>query len=137
MSLKYSLSTSSTSSSATMSTTQPNEQPIDPSNILYNDRQHYQIIFTNDSRFFDTSLHLFKSYCDVGYIKLDNKKKRKSLLSSSSTNTLRPLSNGVNIPLRTKSIGFSSNHDNQTNSNGALKTPFLRNHGKFFFSNLK
>jgi hypothetical protein len=115
-----------------VSTAHQNEQPIDPSNILYNDRQNYQVIFTNDSRFFDTSLHLFKSYCDLEYIKSDKKKSRKSLFSSLSTNTLKPLPNGVKTSSRPKSIGFSSNHDIQRNSNATLKPPFLRNHGKIF-----
>jgi hypothetical protein len=72
-----------------VSTAHQNEQPIDPSNILYNDRQNYQVIFTNDSRFFDTSLHLFKSYCDLEYIKSDKKKSRKSLLYPMELKLLR------------------------------------------------
>jgi len=80
MSITRSISTNSTSSSNITPTVQPNGQRIDPSNILYNDHQNYQTIFTNDSRFFDTSLHLFKSYCDLGYIKLHNKKSKKIYL---------------------------------------------------------
>jgi len=83
MSITRSISTNSTSSSNITPTVQPNGQRIDPSNILYNDHQNYQTIFTNDSRFFDTSLHLFKSYCDLGYIKLHNKKSKKNLFASS------------------------------------------------------
>jgi len=79
MSTTHSIDTDSTSSSNTMPTRSWNEQQIDPSNILYNDHQNYQIIFTNDSRFFDTSLHLFKSYRDLGYIPLDNKKSKKKV----------------------------------------------------------
>jgi len=127
MSVTRSSSTDSLSSSNTTAITQLNEQQIDPSNILYNDRQNYQIIFTNDSRFFDTSLHLFKSYCGLGYIQVDNKKLRKNLFSS-STNTLKPLPNGANTRSRPQSSGFSSNHDVRRNSNGTLKPPFLRNY---------
>jgi hypothetical protein len=129
MSVTKSVSTDSTSSS-----TQMNEQQMDPSNILYNDHQNYHTIFTNDSRFFDTSLHLFKSYCDLGYIQLDDKKSQKSSFSN-SINTLKPpQSNGYHSRWRSKPTGFSTNHD------GTLKPPFSRSNGKylfFFFLNFK
>jgi hypothetical protein len=109
----------------------PNESTMDPSNILYNDRENYQIIFTNDSRFFDTSLHLFKSYRDLGYIQLDNKKSKKNGYSSSS-NTMKTQTNRFNGSWRTKPSGFSSNHTANGNPNGKLKSPFLRQQGKDF-----
>jgi len=137
MSLSNSISTDSTSSLTTIPTTQMDEQEIDPSNILYNNHQNYRTIFTNDSRFFDTSLHLFKSYCNSGYIQLDDKKSKKSLFST-STATLKPQSNGHNNRWRSKPTGFSSNHDIDGNNNGTLKPPFPRNHGKdLFFLNLE
>ncbi|CAF0821876.1 unnamed protein product [Rotaria sp. Silwood1] len=127
MSLTHSVSTNSTSSSATVSTMPPNKETIDPSNILYNDRQNYQAIFSNDSRFFDTSLHLFKSYCELGYIQLDNKKSKRNSYISSSTNTPKPPSNGFNSRGRPKSTGFSSYQNIHGNSNGSLnKLPFIR-----------
>ena len=128
MSITHSISNDSTSSSATISTIQRNDQPIDASNILYNDRQHYQTIFTNDSRFFDTSLHLFKSYRGLGYIKLDNEKPKRRLFPSSSS-TLKPFSNGSNNRWQPKLAGFSSNHDIHGNINGTLRPPLLRNYG--------
>lgn len=124
MSVTNSISTNSTSSS-----THPNEQQIDPSNILYNDHQNYQIIFTNDSRFFDTSLHLFKSYCDLGYVKYDEKKPKKNVYVT-PTNPLQPQSNGHNSHWRPKPTGFSSTHDKTLKPS---KTSFSRNNGKFFF----
>ncbi len=134
MSISNSISTTdSTSSSNAMPTTQSNEQPIDPSNLLYNDHQNYEIIFTNDSRFFDTSLHLFQSYHKLGYIQTDNKKLKKPFFST-STNTLKPQVNGQKHRSRSKPTGFRSNHNLDGNNNGTLKPPFSRDHGKRFFS---
>lgn len=133
MSLKHSIGTNSTSSSATTSQILSNESMMDPSNMLYNDRENYQIIFTNDSRFFDTSLHLFKSYCDLGYVQLDNNKKSKKNLYSSSSNTLKPQPNRFSGGWRSKPAGFSSNHHVNENPNGTLKPSFLRNHGTKFY----
>jgi hypothetical protein len=128
MSVTHSVGTDSTSSS-----TQPNEQLMDPSNILYNDHQNYHTIFTNDSRFFDTSLHLFKSYCNLGYIQLDDKKSNKSLFPN-STNTLKPpQSNGHHNRWRSKPTGFSTNHDINGHDDGTLKPPFPRRNGKDLF----
>jgi len=126
MSVTRSTSTDSTSSSNTMPVIQLNDQQIDPSNILYNDHQNYQIIFTNDSRFFDTSLHLFKSYCDLGYIQLDNKKSKKHLFST-STNTLKKQSNGNNNRKKSKRPGFNSDQNIDGNNNGTLKPSLSRN----------
>lgn len=132
MSRTLSISTDSLSSSTTMPKLPPNESTMDPSNILYNDRENYQIIFTNDSRFFDTSLHLFKSYRDLGYIQLDNKKSKKNGYSSSS-NTVKSQTNGFNDSWRPKPSGFSSNHMVNGNPNGKLKSPFSRQQGKDFY----
>lgn len=124
MSATNSISTDSISSSIQM-----NEQQIDPSNILYNDHHNYQTIFTNDSRFFDTSLHLFKSYYDLGYIK-SNDKKLKQNVYPASTDTLKPpsslSSNGHHSRWRPKPAGFSSTHDK------TLKPTFSRNQSKQF-----
>ncbi|UJR28027.1 hypothetical protein I4U23_009286 [Adineta vaga] len=123
-----SISTNSTSSSSVpMNKKRVNEPVMDPSNLLYNDHQNYQIIFTNDSRFFDTSLHLFKSYCDLGYIQSNQKKSKKSLQSSSS-NAFELQTNGFNSRWRPKPAGFSSNHDNNRNINATLKPSFVRHH---------
>ncbi|CAF0990123.1 unnamed protein product [Rotaria sordida] len=128
MSLKYSASTNSISSSTTVPTIPLNEETIDPSNILYNDRQNYQIIFSNDSRFFDTSLHLFKSYCDLGYIQLDNKKSKRISYASSSTNTFKSQSNGFNR-WRLKPPAFSSNQNIHGSPRESVnKPPFIRYH---------
>jgi len=126
MSVTRSSSTDSLSSSNTTAITQLNEQQIDPSNILYNDHQNYQIIFTNDCRFFDTSLHLFKSYRDLGYIQLDDKKSKKHLFST-STSTLKTESNGNTNRKKSKRPGFSSNQHIDGNNNGTLKPQLSRN----------
>ncbi len=130
MSVSYSIhSTDSTSSSNTMPTNQLNEQPLEQSNILYNEHQNYQIIFTNDSRFFDTSLHLFKCYRKSGYIQSDNKKPKKSLFSS-STHMLKPQSNGHNGHGRSKSAGFRTNYEVDGHNDATLKSATSRNNGK-------
>ena len=84
-----SVSTDSTSSSNTMPTNRLNEQQMDPSNILYNDHQNYQIIFTNDSRFLIQVFIYINSYRKSGYIQSDNIKNRKKSFPSSS-NVLKP-----------------------------------------------
>ena len=125
MSIAHSVSTDSTSSS-----THANEQPIDPSNILYNDHQNYQIIFSNDSRFFDTSLHLFKSYSDLGYIPIENKKFKKRLFSTTTTttpSTFKSSSTGHHNRWKSKATGFNNGH---TKDDDTLKPSFTRNNGK-------
>src|SRR4051794_12956597 len=77
MSLSHSISVDSSSSTATMATMPPTDLANNSSNGLYEDRDHFQAIFSNDSRFFDTSLHLFKSYCSLGYIQSNEGKLRK------------------------------------------------------------
>lgn len=119
----------STASSNGSPSLPPNDDSIDPSNMLYNDRQNYQIIFSNDSRFFDTSLHLFESYRDRGYVEVEKKKSKKK--PSYNSNNLKPSSNGFNGRWRPRTSGFSSNNTNQRNSNGLTNTPsFLRNRSK-------
>jgi hypothetical protein len=110
-----------------MPTNRLNEEQLDPSNILYNDHQNYQIIFTNDSRFFDTSLHLYKSYRKSGYIQSDNNKKSKKSLFPSSSNMLKPESNGDKHHVRSKSTGFRTNHEFD-GYDATLKPP--KNNGK-------
>ena len=134
MSLDNSIGINSTTSSTTISTKQLDEEIMDPSNILYNDRQHYQNIFTNDSRFFDTSLHLFKSYRTLGYINLDNKKSKK-ISFSSSINTLKVFSSGFNNNRwPSKEIEFSSNDDIHGNFNKKLNRSFFsRDQGNEFY----
>ncbi|CAF0755149.1 unnamed protein product [Adineta steineri] len=126
MSVKRSIGVNTTSPSGPMSNKRMNEPTIDPSNVLYNDTRNYQIIFTNDSRFFDTSLHLFKSYRKLGYIELDNKKSTKSL-NSSSSNTVKSHTNGTTSRWRPKPVGFSSN-DLNGKPNGTLNSPSLRHY---------
>lgn len=115
------------SDSSSSSTTTASSRVNDSSNLLYNDRQHYQVIFNNDSRFFDTSLHLLRSYRQEGYLQLTTEKKKRRLFGSSKTpsHTLKARSNGLNGLWRTQQAGFSSN----SNINGTMKPPFARNHG--------
>lgn len=83
------------------------------SNRLYNDRDHYEIIFKNDSRFFDTSLHLFKSYRKRDYVRIPTKTKREKspfLHVPSLGQTTRSRSNGASTG-RQKQIGFNSNQN--------------------------
>lgn len=115
MSLTPSISTGSTSSSNTNHRMQSNEQDdVDPSNRLYNDHQNYQIIFSNDSRFFDTSLHLYKSYRKLGYIQINSQNGKNNSRLKLNT-TLRTSTNNIS---NTKSSGAShynrNNHDNNT-----------------------
>ena len=130
MSVRRSVSSDSSSSTNTASAVAGN----DASNLLYNDRQNYQIIFKNDSRFFDTSLHLFKSYCDLGYVKSENEKSKRrffsSSSSSSSSNTHKSRSNGSTSRWRPPVVGFSSNNDKMGTPQKTSKTPFLRNYGR-------
>ena len=130
MSLSQSISTGSTSSSNTIPPMQLNEPEMDPSNILYNDHQNYQTIFTNDSRFFDTSLHLYKSYRKLGYIQSDKRKPLKVTVIPPSTNTLKPQINGYHHQSRSKSTGSANNHRTHLKNDETLKPQFSRNNGK-------
>lgn len=82
MSFKRTISIKSTASTSTITTLRSNDLQNNTSNDLYEDRDHFQAIFTNDSRFFDTSLHLFKSYSALGYIQSNND---KTAITGSST----------------------------------------------------
>ena len=129
MSLSYSASTGSTSSSnTTPAYQQPNGQEMDPSNILYNDHQNYQIIFSNDSRFFDTSLHLYKSYKKLGYAP-NNKKSKKSKVPT-TTHPPKAQSNGYSNHGRSKSAGFRANQEVDRYKDGTLKAEVPRPNGK-------
>jgi len=75
------MSIKSTTSTSTMTTLPSNDLHNNTSNDLYEDRDHFQAIFTNDSRFFDTSLHLFKSYAALGYIQFNDDKNSLSINS--------------------------------------------------------
>lgn len=132
MSLTPSMSTSSTSSSNTNHRMQSNEQDdLDPSNRLYNDHQNYQIIFSNDSRFFDTSLHLYKSYRKLGYIQATSRN-RKNDSRLNLTNTLQTSNNNLS---NTKSSGVNhhrrnDNDDHINNNNNTLKPQIRTSTGK-------
>jgi len=88
----------------------------DINNDLYENRDHYQVIFSNDSRFFDTSFHLFKSYVSLGYIASDENKSKHDLLS--------PLSHGQKHRWRTRLLGFH-HHDHPAATLKAWLTPTL------------
>lgn len=129
MSLSHSISTDSTSSlNTTPAHQQSNEQGMDPSNILYNDHQNYRTIFSNDSRFFDTSLHLYKSYKKLGYVP-NNKKPKKSKFSS-PTHLSKAQSNGYVNHGRSKSAGFRANQEVNRYNDGTLKPEVPRVNGK-------
>jgi hypothetical protein len=121
MSLAHSTHAGSSSSIATMTTLSPTDLAPDSSNILYEDRDHFQSIFTNDSRFFDTSLHLFKSYCSLGYIELENDEKHKKLHIPFLTTS----SNGHKHRWRTRLLGIGYNNDNHHGPIKAFLTPTL------------
>lgn len=126
MSISHSVSTGSTSSSnTTPAHPQSNGQEMDPSNILYNDHQNYQVIFSNDSRFFDTSLHLYKSYKKLGYAP-NNKKPKKSKIPNAA-HLSKAQSNGNSNHGRSKSAGFRAN---QEVNRGTLKPEVPRPNGK-------
>jgi hypothetical protein len=121
MSIVHSISVDSSTSTATMTTIPPIDLANNSSNGLYEDRDHFQAIFSNDSRFFDTSLHLFKSYCTLGYIQSKQEKSPKVHVPFLSTTT----SHGHKSRWRTRLLG--SNHSNN-HENGILKaflTPTL------------
>ena len=132
-------SNNSSSSSNTNASNNNNEN----SNVLYNDREHYEIIFKNDSRFFDTSLHLFKSYRKRGYLPPMTKKRGKSPFLSVPPVLRAAARTPSNGSLgKSKLPGFNSNHnvsllpsDHGKNNNTITSTQFRRNQGNigFFF----
>jgi len=77
LSLPHSDSVNSALSASTMTTITSTDLPNNSSNDLYDDHDHFHAIFSNDSRFFDTSLHLFKSYYALGYIQSNDEKHNK------------------------------------------------------------
>ncbi|CAF0876620.1 unnamed protein product [Adineta ricciae] len=111
----------SSASTATMTTISPNDLAADTSNDLYENREHFQAIFTNDSRFFDTSLHLFKSYYALGYIQPEEEKSDRLSVPSLTT------SNGRRHRWKTRFLG-SNHRQHDDHHNGTLKsflTPIL------------
>ena len=129
MSLKHSASIDSTSSTATMATVSPQ---IDQANGLYEDRDHFQAIFSNDSRFFDTSLHLFKSYCMLGYIQSNEEKPRKLQLPFGSTASFR----GQKHRWRPRLFTSHSTNEHENGVSKVFLTPtLLRKSSKLFIAN--
>ncbi|CAF2405861.1 unnamed protein product [Rotaria sp. Silwood2] len=120
MSLLHSISIDSSSSTTTMTTLSPMDIPNDSSNVLYENREHFQAIFTNDSRFFDTSLHLFKSYCALGYIQTDDAKTKRLNLPFLTTT-----SNGHRQRWKARLLGITPNNDNSNATIKAFLTPTL------------
>lgn len=119
MSLVQSISIDSSSSIDTMSTI----PSTDITQNLYENRDHFQAIFTNDSRFFDTSLHLFKSYASMGYISSNGIKTKTQLLS--------PLTGGHRHRWRTRLLGPRHHEHHPIDTLKALLTPtLLRKQGK-------
>jgi len=133
MSLLHSISVDSSSSTATMATIPTGDLANNTSNGLYEDRDHFQAIFSNDSRFFDTSLHLFKSYCALGYIQSNDEKNNQIHVPILTTAT-----DGHKHRWRSRLLGLNNNN-NDHHHNGILKaflTPtLLKKKGQFFFSN--
>ena len=123
MSSTPSISTSSTSSSnATHRMPSNGQDDLDPSNRLYNDHHNYQIIFSNDSRFFDTSLHLYKSYRKLGYIQASSRNKNNGSRANLNATLTKPTNNIAN----SKSSGVIHHHHdhrNYTDNNTTLKPP--------------
>jgi hypothetical protein len=112
-----------------MATIPSADLPTDLSNDLYEDRDHFQAIFTNDSRFFDTSLHLFKSYYALGYIQGDDEKNKKLYGPTLTTTT-----NGRKHRWRPRLFGLSHKNENLNETIKAFLTPtLLRRNGKFYF----
>ncbi|CAF3788015.1 unnamed protein product [Rotaria magnacalcarata] len=111
---------SSSSSIVSDATLTQNDLANDSSNLRYENRDHFQSIFTNDSRFFDTSLHLFKSYAALGYIQSntnDNKNIPVPILTTES--------HGRRHRMKARLLNLTNNPDT---SKGALKdflTPTL------------
>lgn len=123
MSMTRSISVGSSASTATMTTISPNDLAADTSNDLYENREHFQAIFTNDSRFFDTSLHLFKSYYALGYIHADEEKSDRLSVPNLTT------SNGRRHRWKTRFLGSKHDHHDGTLKN--FLTPILlRKNGK-------
>ncbi|CAF1019254.1 unnamed protein product [Adineta steineri] len=123
MSISRSVSINSSTSTATMTTISPTDLVANSSNGLYENREHFQAIFTNDSRFFDTSLHLFKSYYSLGYIPSDDEKHKKLHVPIITTTT----ASRQKHRWKPRLLGLHHNNNN-SNHEGTLKaflTPIL------------
>ncbi len=128
MSIGHSISVDSSSSTATMTTIPSIDLANNLSNNLYEDRDHFQAIFSNDSRFFDTSLHLFKSYCALGYIPSNEEKNKKF-----GVPILTTASHGHKHSWRPRLLGLNYHSDNHNGVLKAFLTPtLLRKNGKIF-----
>ena len=112
-----------------MATIAPGDSLGHAANDLYENRDHFQAIFTNDSRFFDTSLHIFKSYAALGHIELNEKKYRKYSIAS-----LAAPSNGRKSRWRPRLLGFEHHDHHNGTLKGFLTPTLLRKHGKCSFS---
>lgn len=109
-----------------MTTIPSNDYPENSANQLYEDRTHFQAIFSNDSRFFDTSLHLFKSYCAAGYIQLNEDKVRKHHVPLLTAPT-----HGYRHRWKARLLGIDQENDHQNGTVKAFLTPtLLRRPGK-------
>ena len=130
MSIKHSNSVDSSSSTATMATIPSNDFPDNSANQLYEDRTHFQAIFSNDSRFFDTSLHLFKSYCALGYIQSNEEKVRKHHVPFLTAPT-----HGHRHRWKARLLGIDQENGHQNGTIKAFLTPtLLRRPGKRSFT---
>ena len=134
MSIVHSNSVDSSSSTATMTTLpSSSDLPNNTANQLYEDRTHFQAIFSNDSRFFDTSLHLFKSYCGLGYIPSNESKSRKHHVPFLTAPT-----HGHRHRWKARLLGSNQENDHQNGTIKALLTPILlRKSGKDSFDLLR
>ena len=125
MSISHSDSIDSLASTATVTTISPNVLAPVSSNALYEDQEHFQAIFSNDSRFFDTSLYLYKSYSKLGYIQSNMEKVRKRRFP-----ILKTSSHGYRHRWKQRLIGLGHSRD----SHPVLSTaPLLRKNGNSLF----
>lgn len=102
----------------------------DTSNRLYDDRDHFQSIFTNDSRFFDTSLHLFKSYAELGYISFGDEQNQHFELPN-VTATSHGLRHRWKLRLLSLANGAQINHTPNGKLKGFLTPTLLKKNGNF------
>lgn len=120
MSIVHSNSMDSSSSIATMTTIPSTDHPNNSANQLYEDRTHFQAIFSNDSRFFDTSLHLFKSYSALGYIPSNEDKTHKHHIPFLTAPT-----HGHRHRWKARLLGVNQENEHQNGTIKALLTPTL------------
>ncbi|CAF3609631.1 unnamed protein product [Rotaria socialis] len=113
-------SSSSSSSIVSDATLTQNDLANNSSNLRYENRDHFQSIFTNDSRFFDTSLHLYKSYAALGYIQSnahDNKNIPVPILTAGS--------HGRRHRMKARLLNLTNNTDTSKGAIKAFLTPTL------------